>query len=351
MKARRLGFIVALLILLFIVVSLITTKLVYDAQFPRHNRPDEAITAALRYSDIAEEHPRILVSFPSGKNNLQGYLYTVENPRALMVISHGLGGGADSYLSQIRFFIDQGLAVFAFDNTGSYDSEGKSTRGFPQSLVDLDAALSYISLQPELAKLPLLLFGHSWGGYAVANVLNYPHDIQAVISVSGPSTAMDMIIEQGQRAMGNFIYSQYPFLWLYQHLLFGKAASLDAVTAINSSGIPFLIIHGIADEMIDYEGSALIARRENITNERVRFITATTESRNGHNNLFRSDDAISYIQEVNIRYRALYDSHNQDIPYEVKKAFYNEIDRSIVHQLEPTLMVEIKQFIDKVLEF
>ena len=347
---RKLGFIVALLILLFIVVSLITTKLVYDAQFPRHDRPDEAITASLRYSDIAMQYPRTLHSFPSGTNMLQGYLYTIDNPRALIVVSHGLGGGADSYLSQIRFFIDQGLAVFAFDNTGSYDSEGKSTKGFPQSLVDLDAALRFIGMKEELSNLPLLLFGHSWGGYAVANAINYSYDIQGVISVSAVNTAMDMIMEQGRRAMGGFITTQYPILWLYQHLLFGKAASSDAVSAINASGIPVLIIHGIADEMVDYEGSALIAQKKNITNERVRYITATTELRNGHNNLFRSDDAISYIQEVNTRYRALYDSYNQNIPYETKKAFYKEIDRSIVQHMEPSLMLEIKQFIDEVLE-
>ena len=122
------------------------------------------------------------------------------------------------------------------------------------------------------------------------------------------------------------------------------------VSAINASDIPVLIIHGIADEMVDYTGSALIAQKEHITNGHVRYVTATEPGRNGHDNLFRSDEAISYIQDVNTRYSALYDSYDQDIPYEIRKMFYDEIDRSRVHQLEPTLVNEIKQFIDEVLE-
>ena len=172
-----------LVLILFVVVSLITTKVVYDAQFPRYERPDESTTAALRSSDIDTTYPRTMVSFYSGNTRLQGYLYTVDKPRALMVVSHGLGGGADRYLSQIQLFIEQGLAVCSFDNTGSYDSEGTSTKGFPQAVQDLDAALNFVNVQPLLSSLPLLLYGHSWGGYAVANALKYPHDIQAVKSV------------------------------------------------------------------------------------------------------------------------------------------------------------------------
>ena len=41
----------------------------------------------------------------------------------------GIGGGADSYLPQITYFLDQGWRVFAYDATGSFDSEGKTTKG------------------------------------------------------------------------------------------------------------------------------------------------------------------------------------------------------------------------------
>ena len=343
-RVLRIGLIVAAV--LFLLVSIIATKIVYDKQFPRYDRPDPFTTALLRYSDIEGDYGRRLVCFDSGDHKLQGYIYGVDNTRGLMVVAHGLGGGADSYLPQIKHFVDQGFRVFAYDCTGSYDSEGKTTKGFPQSVVDLQAALTYIATQPDLSTLPMLLFGHSWGGYAVANVLNYPHDIKGVISASGVNTAIDIIIEQGRTFMGGFIYTQYPFLWLYQRLLYGKVASFDAVTALNTTGVPALIIHGMADELVAYDGSALIARKDEIVNPRVSFITVDEPGRDGHNNIFKSDAAINYIEEINREYRSLYDSHDGQIPYELKKSFYDGLNRFLVQELNPNLMQVIDGFID-----
>jgi len=344
-RVLRIGLLAA--VLLFMLISLVATKIVYDKQFPRYDRPDPFTTAQLRYSDIEADYARRLVSFHSGDNLLQGYIYGVDNTRGLMVIAHGLGGGADSYLPHIKHFVDQGLRVFAYDCTGSYDSEGKTTRGFPQSVVDLQAALTFVAAQPDLSSLPLVLFGHSWGGYAVANVLNYPHDIKGVISVSGVNTAIDIIIEQGHFFMGGFIYSQFPFLWLYQRMLYGKVASFDAVTALNATGVPALIIHGMADELVAYDGSALIARKDEITNPHVSFVTLDKPGRDGHNNLFKSDAAASYIDGINREYRKLYDTYDGQIPYELKRSFYDGIDRFLVQDLDTDLMQVIDRFIDK----
>ncbi|MBI9095728.1 MAG: hypothetical protein JEY71_12700 [Sphaerochaeta sp.] len=55
--------------------------------------------------------------------------------------------------------------MFAYDCTGSYDSEGMTTRGFPPSVVDLHAALTSIAGQPDLSELPLILFAHFTLGF------------------------------------------------------------------------------------------------------------------------------------------------------------------------------------------
>ncbi|NLB43431.1 MAG: alpha/beta hydrolase [Clostridiales bacterium] len=267
-----------------------------------------------------------------------------DQDQGLVVVVHGLGGGADSYLPQITYFIDQGWCVFAYDVTGSFDSEGKTTKGFPQALIDLDAALTYINSQPEYTNLPIMLFGHSWGGYVVANALHYNHEIAGIVTVSGANSPMAMILEQGKRMMGGFIYTQYPYLWLYQRILFGKTASLNAVDAINGSDVPVLIIHGTDDEMVAYEGSSIIANIADITNPNVKVISMNEPDRNGHNNLFRSDTAIEYINEINIQYRELFDHYEQNIPYEVKQGFYSKVDRSLAQEISQGLMDDIQAF-------
>ncbi len=328
----------------FMIVSMITTIIVYNSQFPRYDRPDMTIHAGLIYEDLEDTYPRTLVSFDSGKNKLQGYVYGENNNQGLVVVAHGIGGGADSYLPQITYFVDQGWQVFAYDATGSYDSEGKSTRGFPQSLLDLDSALTYINSQSDYDDLPILLFGHSWGGYAVANILHYDYDIAGVVSLSAPNSASEIILEQGEQMMGGFIYTQAPFLWLYQTALYGKEASFKAVDAINKSNTPVMIVHGIHDETILYDGSAIISNKDRFTNPNVVIHTLTEVGQSGHNDLFKSKASIAYIDEVNIFYRALYDEYHQNIPYDIKQAFYETIDRDLAQDVNLDLMDDIHEF-------
>lgn len=348
-RVKKINITIGSVILLYLLVSFFTSKIVYDKQFPRYDRTDETLSASLRHADIAGDYPRISLTFPSGEHKLHGYLYGSQNDRGLMVIAHGLGGGADSYLSQITHFVDRGLRVFAYDCTGSHDSEGASTKGFPQSILDLHAALTFIGSQEELERLPVLLFGHSWGGYAVANILAYPHEVAGVISVSGVNSAMDMIREQGRTLMGPLIHTQLPFIRLYQLMLFGSVASSDAVSAINGTSTPVLIIHGAEDELVSYHESAIIAFRNAITNPRVSYITSYANGRNGHDNLFRTDEAIETIEQVNATYRQLYEQHGGNIPLEIRRAFYQGIDRIDLSRLEPTLMHAIDSFIDEAL--
>ena len=341
---KKIGLYLLGIIVLFSLVSMVVSKIIYDGQFPRYERHDETVSASLRYVDLEADYPRQLVDFKSGGNLLKGYIYGSENSLGLVVVAHGLGGGADSYLPQITYFVDHGWRVFAYDATGSFDSEGKTTKGFPQALLDLDAALTYIDSEESFQELPVVLFGHSWGGYAVANVLHFDHEIAGVVSVSGASSAMSMIMEQGESMMGGFIYSQYPYLWLYQSVLFGEAASFDAVEAINNKDVPVLIIHGTEDDMVDYNGSAVIAGVNEMTNPKVETIVQSIPGRNGHNSLFKSEAAVTYIEKVNIECKALYEQNDENIPYEIRQEFYSKIDRALAQDLDDDLMGEIQQF-------
>jgi alpha-beta hydrolase superfamily lysophospholipase len=323
---------------------MVISIVVYNGQFPRYERHDMSVSAGLRYEDLSERYPRRLVSFKSGPNRLQGYVYGVNQTKGLVVVVHGLGGGADSYLSQITYFVDQGWSVFAYDATGSFDSEGNSTKGFPQALIDLDAVLMYIESQEDFASLPLLLFGHSWGGYAVANILHYDYNIQGIVSVSGANSPMEMIIEQGRNMMGSFMNTQYPTLWLYQRMLFGKTASLNAYDAIQQTDTPIFIIHGTEDELVAYDGSSIISHFKKSPPINVRTLSISDEGRNGHDNLFRSHTAIVYIDEINIEYGELYQTYEQNIPYNIKQEFYSTIDRALAQDINKDLMDEIDSF-------
>ncbi len=328
-------------VLLFTIVSSITTKVIYDMSFPRFDRHDDTITTRLRYEDVEPFFERETVTFESLDNTLQGYVYHQDGTHGLVVIAHGLGGGADSYLSVAKWFLDAGWSVFMYDATGSYDSEGDSTRGFPQSLIDLENALEYLDTKERFDGMARVLYGHSWGGYAVANSLHLFDDIAAIVSVAAPASADGMIFERTENILGPFAFTQKPFVSLYQRLLFGEYAAYDAIEAFNESTAHIMVIHGVEDDTVGYDKSSIISRRSEVDHPNATFITRDDPGRNDHDNLMRSASAVAYIEDLNTVYRTLHETHDGSIPHETKQAFYAEVDRFQAQALDETLMERI----------
>ena len=334
-------------VLSFSVVSFIIVKVNFDDIFSR--TVFDEITAYVRYNDIKDEYPRELLSFMSGENKLQGYLYGAENTKGLVVISHGLGGGAENYTMQTKLFVDEGYQVFGYDNTGCYNSDGDNCIGLAQSVIDLDAALTYIEQEDRFKDMPVLLFGHSWGGYAVTAIFNYDHDITASVSVAGFNKPMQMIIEWARGMMGGFAYVEYPYIWTYNKLIFGDDLDTTAVNGINNTDTPILLIHGNEDKTIGIDESAIMAYRDEITNPNVQCKIFDKERRNGHNSLFYSAECHEYVDQLNEDYEKLYNEYDGDIPDDVRKSFYDGYDKFKVNELNPELVDCILVFYDQVL--
>lgn len=333
----------AAIVVLFSVCSMVVVKAMYDKQFGRADKPK--FSGHLTYGDV-EGYDREVVRFKSGGNTLVGYVYGESNDKGLVVIAHGLGGGAESYLAETLYFVDNGWRVFSFDCTGSYESEGKGTIGLAQSVLDLNSALYYVESDSALKDLPVMLYGHSWGGYAVAAVLNYGHDIAAAASIAGFNAPMGILFERATKMMGSFAYVEYPFLWAYQTMLFGRAARLTAVDGINSSDTAVMIIHGDKDKTVSYGGASIIALSGKITNPNVIYKTCTAENHNGHRDLFRSEAAARYIDQKNRVYQELYDLHNGNIPDDVLADYYANVDKARTNQLDTDFMDDIDRFFE-----
>jgi pimeloyl-ACP methyl ester carboxylesterase len=343
-KIQKTVMIMILVIVLFFAASLILDKIIYDQQFQRAEAPDLAIQAGYFYDDFADTYEMFPVSFQSGKNTLAGYVFEPENSLGLIVLAHGLGGGADAYFKLTKYFLDQDWSVFAYDCTGSYNSEGKTTRGFPQAILDLDAALTFVDKDPLLSEKKIVLFGHSWGGYAAANILNKDHPVSAVVSVSGVNQATEFINNQTIDMLGVFAYTQFPTMNLYQTILFGKTAWYTAVEGINRTDIPVMIVHGENDDVTRYERDSILSHQDEITNPNAVFVTISGKQ-GGHNSIFRSIESIEYLETINAEYREIYDSHDGAIPYDINVDFYAKLDDALVADLNEDLMTQVQAFL------
>lgn len=336
---KKLKIILCIFLALYLVGSVIATHVIFALEFVRVDAPE--YSGFLQYGDV--DCPRREISFLSGENRLTGWVYGEENNAGLVVMAHGLGSTAESYLAQTVWFVEQGYRVLTYDATGSGASEGTDTVGLSQSVLDLDAALTYAESDETLRGLPVLLFGHSWGGYAVAAVLEYDHDVTACVSVSGYDTPMDLMCETAYNYCGPIAYAGYPFLLAHQWVLFGSAANRSAADSISATDIPVLIVHGSEDGTIRADGAGLIAHREKITNPNVEFLLLEGED---HLSLLRphTTQYTEYVNRINADYQALYDWYDGAIPDEIKAQYYSQVDKSITGGVYEPLMERINDF-------
>jgi dienelactone hydrolase len=285
------------------------------------------------------KYPREEVHFNSGGNKLQGFIYGRENFNGLVVISEGLGGTADDYLPMIMYFVDKGWRVFAFNNTGAGGSEGESIRGLAQSVIDLDAALTYVEKSGGFNGLSVMLAGHSWGGYGVCAVLNYNHDVKAVVSFAGFNSGSEMFQEQGVTMVGGWYYMVKPQAWAIEKQLFGDIAKLSAVEGINKAGIPVMIVHCSNDETIPADTTSIYAHRSKITNPYVKIVYREGEDAMGHSFVFCSKQQKEYYDASVKSWQTYKTEHENPSWFQWAEEF--NFDKFKANELDADLMERI----------
>ncbi|MBQ3940036.1 MAG: alpha/beta fold hydrolase [Oscillospiraceae bacterium] len=347
-KKRSIGRIVRRCILLMAVLLIaggsIFTRNAMQSEFPRGDYPDRRFSTMTRFSELEPAYSREMVSFRSGDNMLVGYIYGAENEKGLIVWSHGIGCGHEAYLEDILWFADRGWRVFAYDGTGSGESEGSGSRGLAQSAQDLNCALDFVERDLRLAGIPVMLVGHSWGGYAAGAVLNYDHRVRAAVSISGYSDPMEMLREGADEMLGKVGSTlSYPFLWGYNRLLFGANLNLTAAEGISHSTVPVLVLHGEHDEVISYDRCSILSKQDQITNPNVTYETLTGEYAD-HMSFLVSDAANAYRKERQADFDALRAQNGGTLTDEQKIAFIEETDRVLYNACNSELLEHIEQF-------
>ena len=289
-----------------------------------------------------DKYSREELRFHSGRNKLQAFVYGGSNNRGLIIISHGLGNTAENYLPMIMYFVDKGWRVFAFNNTGVSGSEGKGIRGLTQSLVDLDAALAYIENSAAFNGLPVMLIGHSWGGFAVCAALNHNPQVRAAVSFAGFNSCDEMINEVGVSSAGVAFYLISPQLWAIKRILFGNAAKLTAVDGINKAGIPVMIVQSSNDHVVSAKTTSIYAHRKKIINPNVEIIYLDGENATGHSYVFGSKKQHDYMSTANTGQSSENAEHNNSL-----KSLWSEqanFDKALANELDPELMERIDRF-------
>ena len=349
-KQKRILIAAAVMLMLLLVLPMGICIIVYEQNFGVRHQTD----AALAFHP--EDFPglrRTEHAFLSDKGQtLAGYLYDTGDtqPKGIVVIAHGFGGGGhNSYMDCANFFAQNGYSVFAYDATGNDESEGNGVIGLSQGLIDLDYAISYLQSQDRFRDLPIMLFGHSWGGYAVTNVLNYHPEVKAVVSVCGFNRASDLLKAQGCQILGPGAKLLAPYIHAYEYLKFGGYSTSSAMEGFRKSDAAVFVIHSQDDTTVPQEYGYDIYHAAYGDSDRFTFVHYTDR---GHSNVYRSQEYKDYIDSFNETYAQWRKTWPDDLTSEEKvqyRAAYLEenLDRTIYcNRLDEELFREILAFYD-----
>lgn len=116
---------------------------------------------------------------------ISAWQFDVEQPKAIVVILHGLHGmDASSLLEYGKFFKDQGYTSFCLDMRAHGYSEGKMIGLGYTEVKDVSAMLDWIKGQEKYQDKQILLYGLSMGGSTAINTAAQREDVDMVIAVS-----------------------------------------------------------------------------------------------------------------------------------------------------------------------
>ena len=220
-------------------------------------------------------------------------IWSVNDPRLVILLVHGLGEHAGRYAHVARFFNEHGIAVLAADLPGHGRAAGP--RGHARGLKHLFQTVD--QLMEEAARrypgLPVVLYGHSMGGNVVLNyLLRRRPAVAGVIATSAwirlrepppalkvaagrvmqyvwPSLALPngldpMAISRDPEVVR--AYQEDPLVHDRISAALG-AGMLDAARYLDTwqgeLSVPVLLMHGSDDRLTAWQGSSEFAERAN----------------------------------------------------------------------------------------
>lgn len=319
----------------------VATRMVYEAIFNKRVTSYEPL--AFQVSDFANLQREKHVFTSNNGQKLVGYMYfnTTVEQKGVVVMSHGFGGGGQrTYMDCANYFAEKGFYVFAYDATANDESEGEGISGFPQGTIDLSYAINYVKSNINFNKYPMFLFGHSWGGYNVCNVLNFQTDIKAVCAISGFNKSSGVIEANAHNYAVRSEDVVLPYMEHYEEKIFGQYSTTSSMSGFQKSNAGVYIVHSGDDKVVPYTAGYKIYWEEYKNNPRFKF---TLYEDRGHGTAYYNLAGVQYTNT----WKTKWDEFLKGQPSEEEKLAYisNNLDRSIwTNRLDKQLFNNIVEF-------
>lgn len=280
-----------------------------------------------------------LVPVYSNGTKLCLHLYEQPSPKGLFLCVHGIGGLSEDSSSCIHdFLFRQGYDVAALDLTSSGRSDGVGVKGLSQSALDVAAAMNFIH-SSSLQKLPLFLFGHSWGAYGISSSLRFDQSPLAIFELSGFADPLAIMTSLPSHYVGFDLSFTAPSLKKAMEERDPEYAFLSAKEALEKAkNVYCVLVHGDLDKVVLSKASLFHADYSRNGVEKI-----AMEGR-GHGDVMMSSYSVDYLnqaKEANALIYQKYKRNPEKISPEDLRAYQSCFDKRLASMLDQKLFERI----------
>ncbi|WP_457553117.1 alpha/beta hydrolase [Desulfobacula sp.] len=146
----------------------------------------------------------------TNQNIYYQYWMPEEEPKAILLIVHGVAEHSGRYMNVVNHFVPSGYAVYGIDHIGHGKSDGK--KGFVERFQDYTKPLKkyFDKIQGWHPQKPIFLIGHSLGGLiSAAYLLEHQNEVSGAV-LSGPGIKIPDNISKATILAGKILSAIMP---------------------------------------------------------------------------------------------------------------------------------------------
>ena len=247
----------------------------------------------------------------------------------IVLFLHGLAPGHDAYFAEIDALARRGFKVLALDYTGCGDSKGKILGSINQPTRDVNELLDLLKIEK-----PIVVVGHSLGGYTCLNIINLRKEIKKTVILSGFLSAESII---GPIIKNKFFSSR---ILKYEKKVYPEYYDLKNIDYLKETDDDLFFIQSEDDSMIPYSVSLKVV--EEIENKHIRTLKVQDRKHNPN----YSDAAINYMNKVFGGYYSLLRQKKLKTDAE-KINYFKDVSLSKLVEQDEEMFDQIASFINE----
>lgn len=209
------------------------------------------------------------------------YYYDNYQEDKIILFLPGLGPGHASYMREIETLAKRGYKVLTLDYTGCGESKGPYLGSLNTPTRDTMDLLNLLNLDK-----PIVVMGHSLGGFTALKVASLKKEINKVVVMSPIVTIRPMIFNASK---SKFITH---FVLKYERKVEKEYDKIDVPNYLKTTSDDILFIQSVDDPMVHYETSLKVAEESN--NPHIQTIKFENRKHNPNYTL----EAVQYMNEV-----------------------------------------------------